>query len=301
MTGVAAGKAVHPLAVAIVATLLLGAGKLGVGLTTGSQAVIASAVDSLGDAVVSGVNLVMIRQAAMPPDEGHPWGHGKAEALASLGQALALAVVVGLIALNAVRALLGPPVNGLEVGPALLVMLVSMCGSLGISAYLLRAAARTGSLVLRADAVHYRMDLLSGVAVVCGLVVVRLSGWAQADALASLVVSGLMVRDVWSVGKEAIDELMDRPLPADEQQRVVAVLTAFRPRIRSWHDLRTRRSGPSRFVQVHVVLPADTTFAAAHRTSDDLEHALRLAIPNLDVLVHADVDGEQDLTDLADG
>lgn len=297
MTGVAAGKAVHPLAVAIVATLVLGAGKLAVGVTTGSQAVIASAVDSLGDAVVSGVNLLMMRQAAMPPDEGHPWGHGKAEALASLGQALALAVVVGLIAVNAVRGLLGPTLALPDTGPALLVMLVSMSGSLGISTYLLSAATRTGSLVLRADAVHYRMDLLSGSAVIGGLIAVRLTSWAQADALASLVVSGLMVRDVWSVGKEAIDELMDRPLPAEEEQRVIAVLTAFGPKIRSWHDLRTRRSGPSRFVQVHVVLPADTTFADAHRASDDLEQALRVAIPNLDVLVHADVDGEPDLTD----
>lgn len=133
---------------------------------------------------------------------------------------------------------------------------------------------------------------------VAELLLVRLSGWAQGDALASLVVSGLMARDVWSVGKEAVDELMDRPLPPHEVKEVEAVLTEFGARVRSWHDLRTRRSGPSRFVQGHVVLPAEASFAEAHRTSDDLEQAMRAAIPNLDVLVHADVDGEEDLTDV---
>ncbi len=290
---------VYPLAGAIGATLVLGIVKLAVGLTTGSHAVLASGADSLGDAVVSGVNLLMMRQAAMPPDEGHPWGHGKAEALASLAQAVALAVVVGTIAVTAVRSLLGASGAVPDTGPALIVMVGSMCGSLGISTFLERAATRTGSLVLRADAVHYRMDLLSGSAVLVGLVVARFTGWAQADAAASLVVSALMVRDVFGVGKEAIDELMDRPLPAEEVERIEAVLAGFGPRLVSWHDLRTRRSGPSRFVQVHVVLAPATTFAAAHRVSDDVERALRAAVANLDVLVHADVDGEDDATDAA--
>lgn len=284
---------VRPLVVAIVATLALGAMKLAAGLVSGSQAVVASAVDSLADAVVSGVNLLLMRQATKPADAGHPWGHGKAEALASLAQAMVLAGVVGFIVFRAVSSLRvaarAPP----DAEIAFVVMMGSMAGALAISMYLARAATATGSLILRTDAVHYRMDLFSGAAVVLGLVVGRISGWVSADPIASLVVSALMVKDVFDIGKEAIDELMDRPLPDHETARLVAVLAGFDRRICSWHALRTRRAGPVRFAQVHVVLPPTLTFAEAHSVSSEVEIALRAALPNLDVIVHADVEAER--------
>jgi len=285
---------IHPLAVAIAATLVLGAAKLAVALVTGSHAVMASAADSLGDAIVSGVNLIMVRQAAEPPDEGHPWGHGKAEALASLAQVAVLALVVGAIGVNAVGALLGGAGPVPAAGPTLGVMAVSMLGSLSISAYLSRAARRTGSLLIRADAVHYRMDLLSGAAVVLGLVASQVLGNAVGDAGASLLVSAIMVKEVYGVGREAIDELMDRPLPPEETARIESALREMGAPLVSWHDLRTRRSGPHRFVQVHVVLPADIPFAEAHAAADAVEARLRGALPNLDVIVHADPEGVEE-------
>lgn len=285
---------IHPLAVAIAATLVLGVAKLAVALFTGSHAVMASAADSLGDAIVSGVNLLMVRQAAEPPDEGHPWGHGKAEALASLAQAAVLAIVVGAIAVNAAGTLIGGAGPVPRAGPTLGVMAFSMLGSLSISTYLSRAARRTGSLVIKADAVHYRMDLLSGAAVVLGLVVSQFLGNALGDAGASLLVSAIMVKDVYGVGREAIDELMDRPLPPEETARIEAALREMGAPLLSWHDLRTRRSGPHRFVQVHVVLPADIPFAEAHAAADAVEARLRGALPNLDVIVHADPEGVED-------
>jgi len=284
----------HPLAVAIAATLVLGVAKLAVALLTGSQAVMASAADSLGDAIVSGVNLIMVRQAAEPPDEGHPWGHGKAEALASLAQVAVLAVVVGAIGVNAVGTLLGGAGTVPAAGPTLGVMAVSMLGSLSISAYLSRAARRTGSLLIKSDAVHYRMDLWSGAAVVLGLVASQVLGNAVGDAGASLLVSAIMVKDVYGVGREAIDELMDRPLPPEETAQIESALREMGAPLVSWHDLRTRRSGPHRFVQVHVVLPADIPFAEAHAAADAVEARLRGALPNLDVIVHADPEGVEE-------
>lgn len=281
----------HPLVVAIVGTLLLGAIKLAVALFTGSTAVMASAADSLGDAVVSGVNLLMMRQAAMPADEGHPWGHGKAEALASLSQAVLLAGVVAGVVVSAVRALAAGPGALPDTNTALVGMAMSMTGSLLISAYLERQARRTGSLVLKADATHYRMDLWTGAAVVAGLGASALTGRAEADAVAALVVSALMVREVWSLGREAVDELMDRPLPPAEVAELEAALRALGGNIRSWHDLRTRRAGPFRFVQVHVSLPPDITFAEAHAETHRVERALCAVLPNLDVIAHADLDG----------
>ncbi len=282
----------HPLVVAIFATLVLGAGKLAVALATGSAAVLASAADSLGDAVVSGVNLVMLRQAARPADDGHPWGHGKAEALASLSQAVLLAgVVVGVVWTAGARLTGASPAPTPDTSTALWGMAASMVGSFLISTFLERAAKRTGSLVLRADAAHYRMDLLTGAAVLLGLGATALWQAPRADALAALGVSVLMVREVFRLGSEAVDELMDRPLPPDEVAVVEAALRRIGGHVRSWHDLRTRRAGPFRFIQVHVSLPPDLTFAEAHAESHRVERELAQVLANVDVIAHADLDG----------
>ncbi|GDX83733.1 cation-efflux pump FieF [Deltaproteobacteria bacterium] len=282
----------HPLTVAILFTLVLGGVKLAIALLSGSRAVLASAADSLSDAVVSGVNLLMVRQAAEPPDEGHPWGHGKAEALASLTQAVLLAAVVGGVVYSAVQGLGATGAPPPATGGALIGMAVSMLGSFLISAFLMRHARLTGSLVLAADAAHYRMDLLAGAAVVLGLVVTRLTGRSEADAVASLIVSVLMAKEVWSLGREAVDELMDRPLPDKEVEALRAGLAGYGDPVRGFHDLRTRRSGPMRFVQVHVSLPPSISFAAAHAEIHRVEDYLKTVLPNVDAMVHADLDGD---------
>ncbi len=284
----------HPLVVAIGVTLVMGVTKLAVALWSGSHAVMASAADSLGDAIVSGVNLLMVRQAAEPADEGHPWGHGKAEALASLAQAVVLGVVVLAIAGNAVAQVVEGGAAVPRAGPALGVMVLSLTGSLFISTYLSRAGTESGSLVVKADAVHYRMDVFTGGAVMVGIGASVFFGTALGDALASIVVSAMMVKDVYALGREAVDELMDRPLPEEETRQLEAVLREVGAPLLSWHDLRTRRSGPHRFVQVHVVLPAHIPFAQAHAAADDVEARLRAALPNVDVIVHADPEGVEE-------
>lgn len=282
---------------AIVTTLVLGAIKLVAAIATRSQSLTASAVDSLTDGGVSGFNLWMLREARTPADEGHPFGHGKVEALAALVQGAVLTGVVGYIAWNAIATLRAPPDELPDVGLATVVMLGSLATSLGLSTMLSRAADRTGSLVLRTDAVHYRMDMLSGGAVLAGLGVTWVTGAAWADAAASLVVCLFMGRDVVGVLREAIDELMDRPLPAEEISVVEGVLRSFPGRVLDWHDLRTRKSGPRRFVQVHVELPAQMPFVEAHAITDELERRLRDALPQCEAIVHADPAGVHDATD----
>lgn len=280
-----------PLHVAVLATLVLGVGKLVAGILTGSTAVLASATDSLADAGVSTLNLFMMRQAAKPADEDHHYGHGKAEALATLAQATVLGALVVGIGWRAVQQLVGAHTAPVSAGAGILVMLASMVGSFGISTYLSRAADRTGSLVLRSDAVHYRMDLYTGAAVVLGLVVTWMTGQARADAVASLLVCGLMAKDVFGLLRDAVGELMDQPLPDDEHAAVVRALETFTPRIVDWHDLRTRRAGPSRFVQVHLRLPGELPLREAHGLAHEVEDAVKAALPGVDVLVHVDAAG----------
>lgn len=282
----------HPLIVAIVATIVLGTVKLVVAYLSGSRAVLASAADSLSDAVVSGVNLVMMRQAAVPPDEGHPWGHGKAEALASLTQAVVLAAVVVGVITSAILGFTSAEPTPPHTGIALAGMAVSILGSFLIARFLTREARASGSLVLAADATHYRMDLFAGAAVIVGLAVTRITGRPEADAASSLAVGLLMAGEVWRLGKDAVDELMDRPLPDAEVELLRAGLANYGAPVLGFHNLRTRRSGPMRFVQVEVSMPAHITFAAAHAETHKVEQALQAILPNTDAMVHADLADE---------
>jgi len=272
---------------AIVGTLALGAGKAVAAGLTGSTALAASAADSITDGAITAANRWMLITAAQPADPGHPYGHGKAEALASLAQAVILGGVIAGITWRAVSHLV-TPVEAPDAVPALGVVLASLVGSALLARSLRRAADATGSLVLRADAAHYQMDLASGAAVVVGLGLGTLTGSAIPDSLAALVVSGLMAREVWRIGQDAVGELMDQALPPDEQARLETVLASMP--LRGWHDLRTRRSGPHRFVQVHVELDPGLTLGEAHAVADGVEAALRQAVPGCDPIVHVDVD-----------
>ncbi len=278
---------------AILGTLALGVVKTVAAALSDSNAVGASAADALTDALVSGMNLVLVRAAAAPPDDGHPYGHGKAEGLAGLGQAVFLSLVVAWIARGAVLRLLGEAPMPL-VGPAMLVMVGSMFCSFLLARGLQRAADQTGSLVLLADATHYRMDLLTGGAVLVGLGASWATGDGRADAVASLVVCVWMAREIAPIAISAIGELMDRPFSQEEQEITLGVLERFRGRILGYHDLRTRRAGPRRFVQVHVVLPPDMALRDAHEIADEIEAALCAALPDCDPIVHLDPDGVMD-------
>lgn len=278
----------RPLAVTIGLSSLLGAAKLTAGLLTGSQAVLASAADSIGDVAVSAANLWLIGRARAPADDEHPYGHGKIEGLASLAQGVFLTGVIGAVGYHAGRSLLEDEPHAVLAAPALAVMVASLLGSTGIAALLDRAATRTGSLVLRADAAHYRMDRWTASATIVGLVGALAFDEPRADSVAALVVCGIMAREVASLLRDAVDELMDRALTPDEMTQIRAILDTKRALMVGWHDLRARRSGPRRFVEVHVEVQGTATLHAAHEVAEDVENTLRSTIDGVEVIVHLD-------------
>lgn len=278
---------------ASVVSLVLGLGKGVLAWATGSHVVLASAVDSLGDAAVSLSNHGLARYAAQPADDGHPYGHGKVEALAGLGQVLFL--VAGAEQAGDRRG--GHPAGAERSAPlagsAMIGLIASMLVSGALARMLTRAGKETESLVLSSDAVHYQMDAISGIAALIGLLVTRFTGNAQADDIAALCVSALMVPSIVGLARAVLAELVDSSLPATELAAIEAVLRST-PGLLGWHALRTRKSGRSKFIELHVVLDGTLTLAEGHRRADALEGALRLAVVGADVIIHVDVEGEQE-------
>jgi ferrous-iron efflux pump FieF len=248
--------------------------KFSVGLLSGSVAVLASAVDSLLDFVVSLFNAFAVRGAEKPRDEDHNYGHGKLEGLAALFEGLLILASSVFVFHQAFLKARNPrPFETPGLDLALVVMLISMVASIALVAYLNRAAARTGNLVLEADALHYRTDVWSNAAILAGIVLIRFTGWTQADPLIAVCVGIYIAWAAIPLLRKSIDMLMDRALPEPLVEKIRAIASTHSPRAGDVHELKTRRSGEVNFVEFHLVLDEKIPLGEAHRIGDEIECA----------------------------
>ena len=278
--------------VAVSVALVLIAVKLGAWLLTGSVALLSSLIDSVLDAFASIVALVAIRQALTPADKEHRFGHGKAEPIAALGQAAFIVGSALFLSVEAVRRLWSPqPVGQQEIGIA--VMVFSILVTLALVAFQAHVIRRTGSLIVSADSLHYKGDLLINLSIIASLV---LTGWFDfplADPVFALGIAAYLLWNAKGIGGEALDMLMDRELPDEERQTILALARAHSG-VLGVHDLRTRAAGPIRFIQMHLELDGDTRLAEAHEIADAVEAEIEAAFPGADVIVHQDPHGIPD-------
>ena len=259
--------------------------KLAAWLLTGSVSVLASLVDSAMDAGASLVNLFAVRWSLQPPDAEHRFGHGKAQALAALGQATFIAGSAVFLGLEALDRLLHPrPVA--EIGVGLFVIGFAIVITLGLLAIQRHVIRRTDSPAIRADALHYATDLATNTATLVALVLAG-AGWSGADPLFGLAIGGYILYSAAHIARDAIQLLMDRELPEPQRQHI-AELARKVPLVRGVHDLRTRQSGQSLIIQLHLELDDDLPLLEAHRIASEAEAQIRAVYPDSDITVHQD-------------
>jgi ferrous-iron efflux pump FieF len=229
------------LASVAVAATLIGA-KLAIWVITGSVAILGSLVDSGLDAIASIVTFISIRQAALPPDRAHRYGHGKAEAIGAFVQAGFVLGSALFLANEAVRRLISPqPIEQTRLGIAVLLLALLLTAALlGLQRFVVR---RTGSIAIQADSLHYRSDLLMNLAVIAALVLTEATGWPRIDALFGLGVVLVLLYSALGVARHALDMLMDRELPAEQRAyiRRLALEHPGRKRARPAHPARRGR------------------------------------------------------------
>lgn len=263
--------------------------KLVVWLVSGSVAVMASMADSALDLVASLATFFAVRYAVVPPDREHRFGHGKAEAFASLMQAGLVFASAALIGREAADRLLHPAPIARE-GWAIAVMIVSIVLTLALVRAQGEVLKRTASVAVAGDRAHYFSDLASNVAALIGIAGAAFLGLNGLDAAAGLLIAALLVWGAIGVFREAAAQLMDRELPDEARQEIVRLMTQD-PRLTDVHQLRTRASGPYVHMQMHVDLDPDLTLEAAHQVIVEAERRLLAAFPSADILIHADPRG----------
>lgn len=251
---------------------------------SGSAALLASLADSGLDLVASLATFFAVRYAAVPPDAEHRYGHGKAEAFASLFQAGLVFASAALVGREAIAHLLDPQPIRSE-GWAIGVMIASTLLT-GLLIYAqTRVLRRTASVAISGDRAHFATDLGSNLAALVGIAGSAWLGLHVLDALAAFVVAGLLLWGAIGVFREAGAQLMDRELPVDDRDRVLAAARAD-PRVLDVHGLRTRASGPYVHIQLHLDLEPDITLETAHDVLIAAEKRILEIFPAADILIH---------------
>lgn len=256
---------------------------------TDSVALLSTLVDSLLDAAASILTLFAVRHAVQPADAEHRFGHGKAEALASLGQAAFVAGSGVLLLAEAVRRIFAHKPVGQEwlgIGVMAFSILLTLV-LVAIQRYVIR---RTGSLAVRGDALHYVGDGLINGSVIVALFINMLWGWPYGDSIFAIGIVGYLVWNSWQIARQALDQLMDRELGDLDRERIIDIARSH-PAARSVHDLRTRRAGLLTFIQFHLELDPAMPLIRAHEIADAIEAELHAAFPNAEVIIHEDPAG----------
>jgi ferrous-iron efflux pump FieF len=263
--------------------------KAGAYIVTGSVALMASLADSALDLFASSINLLAISQSQTPADREHRFGHGKAEPLAGLAQGAFIAGSATFLVVESAGRLVSPrPVGHALVG--LVVMAVSIVAVLGLVVFQRLAVARTGSIAIRADRLHYLGDLFTNIGVALGIVLSARFGVLIADPIVGFGVAAMLSASAWKVVHQSYDQLMDRELPDSERARIKEIVLGHAD-VHNMHDLRTRAAGISTFIQLHIELDPAISLTRAHEVSDAVEADILASYPDAQVIIHQDPAG----------
>ncbi|MDX1166445.1 cation diffusion facilitator family transporter [Sinorhizobium medicae] len=259
---------------------------------TGSVALLSDGLESSVNVVAAVIAYAMIGYAAKPPDADHPFGHHKAEYFSAVIEGVLIVVAALLIIWEAVPEMIAPV---LLKAPTLGLAINFGAGVVNaIWAYvLIRAGSRYRSPALSADGQHILSDVVTSIGVLVGLLLAIATGYAILDPLLAVVVAGNILFQGWKVISRSVDGLMDKAVPADEEEAIKAAIAANAGGSLGVHDLKTRQAGPAAFVDFHMVVPEAMPVGDAHDICDRIEDAIRAVHPGARVAIHVEPEGEK--------
>jgi cation diffusion facilitator family transporter len=252
---------------------------------TGSVGLLSDALESLVNLAGALMALAMLSLAAIPADEDHAHGHGKAEYFSSAFEGFLILVAAVSIGWTAVERLLAPqPLE--DVGAGLAVSVLASLINFATARILLGVGRKYRSITLEADAHHLLTDVWTSVGVIGGVGLVWLTGWLWLDPAVALLVAANIVWTGWRLLQRSAAGLMDVSIPAEEVASIEAVLTGYRKQGLAFHALRTRQAGIRAFVTLHVLVPGDWTVQQGHDWSERIEADIRRVLPHTNVTTH---------------
>lgn len=267
--------------------------KLMAWFVTGSLSLLTSLIDSFFDVASSVINFAAVQYALMPADRGHRFGHGKAEDVAAFAQSTFIAGSGLFIVVEGVDRLLNPhTINQPTIGIA--VMLVSSVMTLLLVWFQSYVIRQTKSMVIEADQLHYKLDLLLNFMVIIAFLCVIMWNIAWIDVLFALLIAAYVLHAAWGLGKKAFNRLLDSELDEAERQKIMEAALEH-PKTKAVHDLRTRYSGTTTFIQFHLELDSQMTLEESHQVSEEIEKKILTLFEDAEVLIHQDPEAKEDI------
>ncbi len=269
----------------IIAAIVTISLKAGAYWLTNSVGLLSDALESLVNLVAAGVAMAMISIASRPPDDDHAYGHDKAEYFSSGVEGGLILLAAGSIVLTSSQRLMDPhPIEQPTIG--IVISVIASVINFVVSRVLLRVGRRENSIALEADAHHLMTDVWTSTGVIIGIVAVIFTGWQWLDPVIALIVAANIVWSGVKLVQRSAMGLLDTSLPAEERKTILQILERYCLKSVSYHALRTRQSGPRRFVSVHILVPGEWTVQQGHQLLERIERDIRAALPNTTVTTH---------------
>ena len=274
--------------VATITAMILAIAKVVVGFMSGSVAVIASALDSILDMVISIFNNIAVRVSESKPDKKFNYGKGKIEGLAALFEGLFISASGLFIIYEGIKKIIHHETIT-KIDSSIYVMVFSMIATLGLVLFLSYVVKKTNHLVIKSDLLHYKTDLLSNGAVLVSLIVVKLTGWYYIDFILSILIGIYIIKEASEIVKEGFEILLDVALDFETVEKIKEIIKR-EPLVLDYHCLRTRKAGNRNFVDVHLVLTPDMKLKLAHTIIENVEDKIRAIDPDKKwvINIHAD-------------
>jgi cation diffusion facilitator family transporter len=271
--------------------------KVVAGLLTGSISLIAEAIHSSIDLVAAVIAFISVRVSDRPADEQHPFGHGKAENISGVAEAVLIFVAAGIIIYEAAqriqRIITGKPLELPQLDIGLGIMAVSIVVNIVVSRYLLRVSRKTDSLALEADARHLTTDVMTMVGVLVGLAIIRIGQLVGVnlnivDPIVAILVALLIMKTAYDITRKSFGGLIDVRLPEDEEDTIRSCILEHSGQVVAFHELRTRKAGSQRYIDLHLVMPRNANVEEAHRMCDHLEQDIENRLSRTNVTIHVE-------------
>ncbi|MCK9993919.1 MAG: ferrous-iron efflux pump FieF [Alphaproteobacteria bacterium] len=263
--------------------------KTGALYATGAAVMLATLVDSILDGAASLLNLLAVRHSLQPADAEHRFGHGKAEALAGLGQAAFIGGSAVFLGFEAVQRIASPePV--VQTGIGIAVTLFALALTIVLVAFQRYVSRASGSIAVGADAMHYASDVMLNLGVIAGLILSGQFGLVYGDPLIALAIAGWIGYSAMQIFRAAYDQIMDRELPDEDRKKVRAIALAHKE-VLDIHDVRSRLAGITPFIQLHLEMQPYLSLHDAHLIADQVEAKVKEAFPGAEVIIHQDPAG----------
>lgn len=269
----------------LIASILIGI-KLFAYILSDSLSLFSTLIDSTLDGAASLINFFAIRRSLMPATSQYRFGHGKAEALAALGQSAFIAGSAFFLFFSAVHRLYSPQIVE-RPSTGVVVMLISICLTIALVSFQRFVIRKTKSLAISADSLHYFGDILINASVILALVLGDWLKWYSMDPLFAIGIGFYILRTSWVISKKALSVLMDHELSEEDRDQIKKIVL-IHPKVIGLHDLRTRSSGLRSFIQFHLEMEDSIPLIEAHKISDEVESSILKEFPSAEVLIHQD-------------